>query len=71
MAREDQQLAPIDADRLYPLELFQQIAGLGRAAMRNARKSGLNIRYVSGRGWVLGRDWIDYVVEHGKGAKDE
>ena len=50
--------------------LNQQVTGLGKAALRTARGAGLSVRYVGGRGWILGRDWIDYVIEHGHAAND-
>ncbi len=56
---------------VYPLPVFEQMTGLGKAALRSARRAGLMVRYVSGRGWVLGRDWIDFVVEQGQTEGDE
>jgi hypothetical protein len=64
--RHNESLSPVDPDRLYPLEVFHEITGLGRAAMRSARDSGLAVHYVGGRGWVLGSDWIEHVMTRGK-----
>ena len=52
MSNDQQQLGPIEADKLYPLEVFQHVSGLGKAALRTARQAGLKVHYVSGRGWV-------------------
>jgi hypothetical protein len=66
MEEQQYHLGPIDPDRLYPLEVFAKITGLGRAALRTARHAGLVVRYVGGRGWVLGQDWIEYAMQHGR-----
>lgn len=71
MANRSEDLAAIDPALQYPLELFEQIAGLGRAALREARRKGLRVRYVHGRAFVLGRDWLEYCDSAGKGSKDE
>jgi len=31
--------------------------------MRSARRNGLRVVYVGGRGFVLGRDFIEYIHE--------
>jgi hypothetical protein len=58
-------LAPIDPEHLYPLAVFQRISGLGKFAMRTARKRGLRILYDGDEGrrqaFVLGRDFIDFL----------
>ena len=51
----------ISADRLYTLQEIENRLGLGRAAMRTARRQGLRVRRIGRRGYVLGRDMIDYV----------
>ena len=63
-------LKPIDPAKMYPLEHFQVISGMGRAAMRSARDAGLTMHYVGGRAWILGSDWIEYVVANGRSTKD-
>lgn len=46
---------------VYPLSDFQRRTGLGDYAMRQARRKGLRVRYVGGRGFVIGDDWIDWL----------
>lgn len=71
MATRSEDLAPIRPDEQYPLEVLERHAGQGRAAMRQARRNGLRVTYVSGRCYVLGRDWMDYCDQQGKASKDE
>ncbi len=54
-------LRPIRADEVLPLECFMRASGLGRAALREARRSGLIVRRVHNRGFIIGSDWLDYL----------
>lgn len=54
-------LRPISANECYPLDVFAAAAGLGRAALREARRNGLKVRRVHGRAYVFGSDWLDYL----------
>lgn len=71
MANRSEDLAGIDPALQYPLERFEQIAGLGRAALREARRKGLKVTYIHGRAFVRGSDWMDYCDSKGKDTKDE
>lgn len=51
-------------DDLYTLTEFKRRVGLSDGALRKARRSGLRVSYAHRRGYVLGRDWIDYVQSH-------
>ena len=62
-------LGPIVPDRMYPLAALQFRCGLGKTAMRTARRRGLRVRYLCGRAFVKGADFISFVEEHGKDAK--
>lgn len=55
----------IVADACYAMEAFQEFTGLGRHAIRTCRRQGLRVLYVSNRAFVLGRDWISFIDEHG------
>lgn len=52
----------VSSNESYTLDELKRRVGLKDAALRTARKNGLAVHYVSGRGFVLGRDWIAYVV---------
>ena len=71
MATRSEDLAPVRPDEVYPLELFERSQGLGRAALREARRKGLKVSYLHGRVFVRGVDWLDYLATEGKGTKDE
>ena len=51
----------IEATKLYPLPVFKKITGLGLWAMRTARRNGLRVRYVGGKAFVMGSDFLDYL----------
>lgn len=55
----------IVADALYTLAEIESRLGLGVAAMRQARRKGLVVRRIGKRGFVLGRDLIEYVAKCG------
>ncbi len=50
-------------DRSYSLDDFKVRTGLGDAGLRNARRSGLKVRYAHNRGFVLGADWLQYLED--------
>lgn len=56
----------IDPGRMYPLDAAKQITGFGTAALRSARRNGLQVRYVSNRGFIYGEDLISYIRQNGK-----
>lgn len=64
------QTGPVRPDFLYPLSALQTVTGLGSGAFRQMRRKGLKVRYVAGRAYVLGSDFINHVVEYGKSEKD-
>lgn len=56
---------PIDPNSIYPLKHFQQVSGLKDQALRTARSRGLQVRRCGNRCFVLGRDFLQYLVEQG------
>lgn len=65
MAKVLTQNETIDTGRLYPLENFKAIAGLGQHAMRQVRRAGLPIKRIGRVKYVLGDDYIQFVKDHG------
>ncbi|MSR31274.1 MAG: hypothetical protein EXR99_07195 [Gemmataceae bacterium] len=53
----------IRADELYTLSEFKRRLEFTNATLRSARRAGLRVYYAHKRGFVLGRDWIDYVIK--------
>ena len=62
-------LKAIDPHKLYPLEVFYAVTGIGRAGLRAARQRGLSVRYVGRNGYVHGKEWIDFVLRNGRAGK--
>jgi hypothetical protein len=58
-------LGVIRADEIYPLPVFQRLAGLSAWALRQARRRGLRYRVVGRRKYVIGRDWFAHLEKHG------
>ena len=56
----------IEPQALYSLNEAMARTGLGRSAFRQARRAGMPVRYVSRRGYVLGKDLIDWIVANSK-----
>jgi len=66
MAASSQQLGEIQPETLYPLSVFKAVSGLKSTALRTARQNGLPVRYLGGRAFILGGDFIQHVSECGK-----
>jgi len=62
-------VGPIEPHILYPLPDLQARSGLGPAALRTARRQGLQVKYVCGRGYIFGRHFIQWVEQNGKDSK--
>ena len=62
-------LRPIIPDQLYPLATLSESVGLGKTAIRSLRRKGLKIRYVLGRAFCMGSDFIALVEEIGSVTK--
>lgn len=56
-------LAPIVADAIYPLPVFQKQTGLAKSAIRAMRRSGLIVRRIGRRSYVWGRDFQDWFAK--------
>lgn len=59
----------IDGNAIYTLAEFQARLRLKRAAMRQARRSGLRVRRFGRQGFVLGRDAIAWLEGQKEDAK--
>ncbi|GAA4445453.1 hypothetical protein [Novipirellula rosea] len=55
----------INPEELYTLAAFKQRLGVADATLRTARRAGLKVHYLHKQGFILGKDWIDYVVNSG------
>ena len=56
----------IEPHILYRLDEAEERLGWTRSTTRAARRNGLLVRYAGKRAYVVGRDLIAYVEQHGK-----
>lgn len=56
-----EKLMPIEDGRTYPMATFMGAVGWGRHALSSARKQGLRVVRVSGRCFVRGRDFSEFL----------
>ena len=56
----------IRADELYTLPAVEKRLGFGVTAMRTARRNGLPVRYIGRKGFVAGKDLLEYFERHAK-----
>lgn len=66
-------LTAIQADVVYPLSDFERRSGLGRHAMRQARRRGLKVIRFGGRAFVRGNDFQAFlasIAEQADSAND-
>ena len=54
-------LQPIDDAKTYPISAFMAATGWGRHALRHARQQGLRVVKISGRCFVRGRDFSEFL----------
>jgi len=54
-------LQPIEDGKTYPLNSFMQATGWGRHALKHARQQGLRVVKVSGRCFVRGKDFSEFL----------
>lgn len=58
-------------DTLYTLEEGKSRVGWGNHAFRKAKSEGLKVQYKHGRGYLWGKDLIDYIVEEPLRPEDQ
>jgi hypothetical protein len=60
MAVATKKSGEIYADAIYTLDEINARLGLGKSALRTARREGLVVKRIGRRGYVLGSDVIDW-----------
>lgn len=55
----------IRADECVTMEEFTRRTRIGEAGFRQARRTGLIVRRVGARNFVIGEDWLAYVRSRG------
>jgi len=51
----------VDPRILYTLDAFKRRLGIKDSTLRAARRAGLQVYYMHGRGYILGQEWVRYV----------
>jgi len=70
MARKTVQVpGSIGASDLYTIDEFRRRLGLSSWSLWRAKRNGLRVYRLSGRHYVLGKDYIQYVEEAGRLSK--
>ena len=65
-------LRPVNPALLYPKSVLMEMTGLGTKCLNQAQREGaLRVKYVGGRVFVLGRDFVEWVELQGKSRKDD
>jgi hypothetical protein len=60
MAKPTKSVGEISGDSLYTMDELQLRLGLGRAALRAARREGLIVKRIGRRAYCYGRDVITW-----------
>ena len=54
-------IQPIEDQKTYPMQTFMNAVGWGRQALKHARQQGLRVVKVSGRCFVRGKDFSEFL----------
>ena len=58
----------IEPQQLYTYDAITNRLGITRKTIRAAIRKGLKVSRVHKRAYILGQDWIDYVISNGSDA---
>lgn len=61
----------INPEELYTLRTFKKRLSISDHTLRAARRAGLRVRYLHKQGFILGRDWIEYVLNADRHPLDD
>lgn len=59
----------IEPHILYDLARFKSVTGNGEAAIRKMRRKGLKVSYLGRKGYIHGRDFIEFVQSSATATK--
>ena len=62
-------LGPIEPEVCYPLPFLKALSGMKATAFRTARRTGLKVLYAGGRGYCMGRSFIEWLEANAKDHK--
>lgn len=55
-------ISAIETGKIYPLQEFKRITGMGDQALRDARRTGLRVVYHSRTAYVSGEDFHRWIM---------
>lgn len=61
----------INPHELYTLRAFKRRLGISDSTLRAARRAGLKVSYLHKQGFILGSDWIEYVLSSSRSSSVE
>ena len=67
---DDPRSGVIDPALLYTITAFKRLLGVRDSTLRAARRAGLRVHYKHKQAYILGEDWISYVVSAGASSID-
>ena len=56
---------------IYQLQDFMKLVGLGRDALRNARRKGLKVLRAHGRAYIESDEWLRYLRHQSETNEDD
>ena len=66
--KESDAFGVIEPQHLYTYDAITQRLGVSRKTIRSAIRNGLRVFRAHRRAFILGQDWIDYIVDQGKSS---
>jgi hypothetical protein len=60
----------VTPDELYSLTALKRRLSITDSTLRSARRSGLRVYYAHKQGFVLGKHWIEHVLNSGVCSND-
>jgi hypothetical protein len=70
MAARGTKLGAIREGESYPLEVFAERTGLGKAALRQARRASLKMTKIGRSKFISGRDWLEHLERNSEVLDD-
>lgn len=64
--KESDPFGVIEPQHLYTYDAITRRLGVSRKTIRAAIRKGLKVSRAHRRAFILGQDWIDYVVDEGR-----
>ena len=66
----DSMLGVVKPGELYTITALKRRLSMTDASLRVARRQGLEVHYAHKQGFVLGKHWIDHVINTGRSSND-